>query len=502
MLKDLKNITKHTGVYALANILTKLLGLFLIPLYTTPKYLSHNDFGALSVLEATLQLLVGVLTMAMISGLNRWYWDDKYKSKQKSIFFTTLAFLFICIVPIITGLSLQSDQLSIVIFKSTTYSYLLKLAVITAGLQIINNQILGLVKLKSKSTFYSIVSTVKFTLTLLLILWGIIYKGKGLDAIWEASLIGECITLLLLIPFAKKNIHLHFEYAILKNIFVYGLPLMLASLSGVILVTADRYMLSSMSGLENTGIYSLGFRFANTLKVVITASITSGLLPIRMKKMNEENNQRFFAKINTYTLFVFIFLLLGLSLFSLEALKLVTGSDTYWQANGIIPIIGFALFFGLLKNNTTIGLVIVKKTKIIGMLIFITSLINIGLNYILIPIWDIYGASFATLFSQVFFCVGITVAAQKNYPIPYEWRKIILMISISIVIILISHQLIEFSLGARLLIKSLLFVSFPFILYFFNFYEAVEIKNIKKAISNWSNPTKLKENINRLISGS
>lgn len=50
----------------------------------------------------------------------------------------------------------------------------------------------------------------------------------------------------------------------------------------------------------------------------------------------------------------------------------------------------------------------------------------------------------------------------------------------------------------RLLIKTACFVSFPFILYLFNFYERVELQAIKGLITKWSNIKSLKENLQSL----
>ena len=499
MLKDLKQTTKHTSIYALGNIATKLIGIVLVPLYTNVDYLSHDEYGALAVLEATSQLLIGLLTMAMLQSLTRWYWDKKHEGQQNGIFFTTLAFLLMVLTPVVCLITALSDELSVLTLGTTDFSYLFKLVSISAAITIINNQILCLAKLKSKSVLYASVQITKLTFTLLLIIWGIVKQGKGLDAIWEATLIGECFALLLLASFAIKNIQFKFHYQVLKEMLTYGLPLMLAALSSVILATADRYMLSSMSSLENTGVYSLGYRIANTLKVVVTASLTLAISPLNMKKMNEPNNQRFYSKINTYTSFLFMLALIGLSLFSLEIIKVFTGSKIYWDANLIVPLISYALFFGLMKDNMLIGLQIKKKTKIIGTLIFITSLLNIGLNLLLIPVWDIYGAALATLVSQIAFFSLITYYSQKAYSIPYEWRKVVVMVLVSFVIIFVGNYTTEINVVIRLLIKGALFCSFPFILYVFKFYDDVELENIKMIFQNWKDPRRFRENIKRLI---
>ena len=421
------------------------------------------------------------------------------KKGQKSIFFTSIAFLLVMVSPISATLMVFSDSLSLVLFKSISYTNLIQLTIIAAGLKNLNNQILCLAKLQSRSVLYSLLNVAKFILILGYILYGIIIKGKGLEAIWQAYALGEGVVLIALIPYTFKNSIFKFQKAILKEMLIYGLPLMLASVSGVILAVTDRYMLNSMSGLENTGIYSLGLRLANTLKLVLSASFALALSPIRMKKMSDPDNQRFYSKINTYTAFVFIVALLGLSLFSLEFLKVFTRSSAYWEANWIVPILSFAILFGMIKDNVVIGLSIKKKTSSIGIILLFTGVLNIVLNLGLIRLFDFYGAAFATLLSQFFFFITIYFVAQKAYPIPYEMKKLFVMILLASLIIAGGLLLTDLNVWIRLPVKIGMLILFPFLLYVLNFYEQKEKEIIRQIFRTWYNPKKLGENIKRFI---
>lgn len=485
MLKEIKKTTKHTGIYALGNIGTKIIGLILIPLYTNADYLSHSDYGALAILESTALLLTGILSMSMTASLSRWFWDKNYVHKQKSIFFTSFSFVLLVQIVAIALIFPFSKPLSLLLFKEIDYVFILKLTVLTASFRVINGQVLSLLILQSKSVIYAVIQIVSLAVVLGIILCGVVIKKMGLEAIWIANLVGEVLIFLVLLPHIIKNCRAKFETVIFKEMFVYGFPLMLTAAAGVILATTDRYMLGSKVGLEDTGIYSLGYRVANTLKIVITTSLVYALNPIRMQKIGTPGNQRFYSKILTYTTFIFVCGLLVLSFFSLEAIKLFSGAKIYWEANNIVPIISFALMLGFMRSNVNIGLMIEKQTKIIGTLVFVTSVLNIGLNLLFIPYWNIYGAAVATLAAQLFFFVATFYYAQKCYKIPYEWKKLLILIISAIAFVLIALSVSEFSLLFRILIKGVLLLAYPFLLYLFNFYDAVELDAIKKILGKW-----------------
>jgi len=500
MLKDLKLTSKHTLIYSLGNIATKLIGVILIPIYTNEQYLSIADYGVLALLEASLQILTGVLNLSMSASLSRWYWDAAFKKYQKSIFFTTLAF-----ISIFGGFAVMCIHLSLpfwsrTLFDSEEYIGLLKLVIMITGLRLVTNQTLALLKLQLKSTFYSTIQIVKLAIVLGLTIYGVVVKHDGLNAIWLAALVGEALLLISLIPYIIKNIELKIKFDILKEMVTYGTPLMLASLASVLLSVADRYMLSSMSGLESTAVYSLGNRIANTLKLVITHSLTTAIGPLNMKKMSDPNRGRFYSKMLTYSSFIFMLAFVVVSLFTIDLFDVLKISDNYHQAIYIIPIISFSLLFGLIRTNVTIGLIIKKKTNIIGSLIIISLLINIGLNLLLIPLFDIYGASISTLLSQFFIFFFASRQAQKVCFFPYEWKKLIGLCISSIIIVFIGLYVNDFSIIIRISLKALLLASFLIILRKIKFFDQIEIDAINKILKTWKNPKHLSKNIKQFLS--
>ncbi|MBN1131881.1 MAG: polysaccharide biosynthesis C-terminal domain-containing protein [Bacteroidales bacterium] len=499
MFEDIKHAIRKSAVYSLGNMSTKLIGLILIPLYTNQKYLTVADYGALGILEITSQVIIAVLSLAIASSFTRWFWDADYIKKQKSIFFTTLV--------VLTGVSLLalsatipvSEGISRLIFGETSYAYVIVLVLITSVIQILILQIQTLQKLQSKALMYSLVNIVKLTISLLLTIYFIVYRGKKLDGIYEAQLIGSVITLLVLIPFTIRNCVARFETRILLEMLKFSYPLMLASISGVLFTVIDRYALNYIEGLDKVGVYNLGYKIASALKIIVVASVQLALSPILMKKINDPDNRRFYSKVMTYTGFVLMFCVIGLSLFSLEAIKVAAKDQIYWESANLVAILSFSFFFGMMKDNAIIGLHVVKKTKITGSLIVLASLINLGLNVLLIPRFSIYGASVATLISQILFFIMVYRSSQRLYPIPYEMRKLIQVVLAGTALIVAGFFVNPMNLGIRLVIKSLLLFSFPFILIPLRFYDRVELETIRKIFRNWKSISRLQSNLKRFF---
>jgi O-antigen/teichoic acid export membrane protein len=206
----------------------------------------------------------------------------------------------------------------------------------------------------------------------------------------------------------------------------------------------------------------------------------------------------------TYSVFGFLILQMGLMYFSKELLFMLADNKenwTYAQVNGavhIIPVLCFAQLFEILRKNVRFGLNIVKKTKIISAVMIFSAVINIGLNILFINLFGTIGAAIATLSAQIVFFAIIYHYAQKYYFIPYELKKVFVMIGVVIGLSLIAYSINSMILIPRIIIKIILIGSFPVILYFFGFYEKIELQRIKGAWEKWKNPRNWKNNLRNI----
>ena len=499
MLGEIRKTFQKSAVYSLGNMSIKLIGLVLIPLYTNQEYLTVSDYGALGVLEITSQVMVALMSLTLSQSLTRWFWDRDYISRQKSIFFTSLVSLVVIAGVILAATIPLSGNISTLLFRSREYGYIVTLMLINSGLGVLFTQVQTLLKLQARALWYSVVSIIKLLITLLLTIYFIVYRHKTLDGIFEAQLIGTIAVMVLLLPYTIKNCTPKFEIKVIREMMVYSLPLMLASITGVFFSVIDRYSLNYMEGLERVGVYTLGYKISSTLKVVIISSVQMALTPILMKKINDPDNKWFYSRTLTYFSYGLMFCVIGLSLFSLEVIKVATRDAIYWESANIVAILSLSFFFGMMKDTVFIGLSVVKRTRVAGTLIAISSLVNLGLNILLIPRFSIYGAATGTLIAQLIFFIMILTAAQKWYRIPYEMNRIIWILTAGILLTGAGFLLNDVSIGLRLVLKTLLLLSYPFLLYLFRFHNQQELFHIRSIFHTWKNPSKLISNLKRLL---
>jgi O-antigen/teichoic acid export membrane protein len=498
MLNSIKVSLKDTLVYGLGNIAVKIVGLILIPLFSNPKFFSIEEFGVLGILEISALVLTALMASALPQSLTRWFWDKEHRENQKGIFFMSFGTQLVVSTLFCLLLIPLSKTFSLMIFSKPDWSRVITFVIIGSAIQALNNITNTLMRLQSRSVLYTTTNLFKLTFVLSLSLYFIISKKMGLEGYYLAQAIGNALLVIILSGYIIKNSRVFFSKDIFRSMSSYGFPLFLANISYVALNVVDRYSLNTLAVLKSVALYTLAYKITSVLKLVIVDSMKLALGPMMLKRIGSPDIKRFYSKVLLYSSYVLMFAVIGVSLFSFEVIKVIAKSKQFWDAVTIIPLLSMSVVFVNMKDLTVYGLHVVKKTKIIGLIVVFSTLLSVCLNFLLIPIWDITGAAVATLLSQFVFWLITYYYSQKAFYVPYEIRKLSMLVLIGAVLSFSCLFLNNMDLIPRLILKTGCLVSFPFILYLFGFYESVELQAIRGFTSKWSNIRNLKDNLKSL----
>lgn len=495
MLNSVRQTSRDTIVYGLGNIAVKVVGFILLPLYTDPKYFSVDDFGIIAVLDISGMVLISLMASGLPQSMMRWFWEKKYIDNQKGIFFMSLSFQVLISLSFCLILFPLSRQLSTVIFSSIDWSGAIKLLILSTALQAINNLINTLMRLQSKSVLFTIANLSKLLIVLFLTIYFIAFRRMGVNGIYLAQVIGNLLFIIILSGYVIKNVTPFFNFILFRSMSRYGFPLLLANFAAASLTAIDRYSLNSLALLKYVAVYALAFKISSVLKLVIVDSIKMALTPFVLQKINSPDNQRFYSKTLLYSSFVLMLGIITISLFSYEIIKVISRSTEFWSAYIVVPVLCLAVFFTNMRETSSYGLIINKKTGIVGLNVVISSILNIILNIILIPRWNIVGAAIATAVTQMIYWSLNFYFSQKEYFIPYEMRKIFILFLTGAILSFAGLFVNEMNIIPRLIIKTGCVLSFPFLLYLLDFYEPVELQSIKGFIHKWSELRHFRQNL-------
>ncbi|MBC8312925.1 MAG: polysaccharide biosynthesis C-terminal domain-containing protein [Candidatus Cloacimonetes bacterium] len=496
MLKKIKNTIKHSAIYGIGSIATKLIGIVLLPLYT--KHITVSEYGILGILEITIVILAQVLIFGQPNAYMRFHNLNEFREKRKSTLFTTFISLFsIAILLNIIGYFF-ANNFAAYFSNPTEFTIYFKLCFAVISLRIINRLFLADLRIKEKSIFYALANILKIVVILGLNIYFVAFAKIGIKGILFSYLIGDGILFLILFPKMISEMMPKFDSKILKSALRFGFPLIFASLAGMLLNMGDRYLLKILVNYEEVGLYNLGYKIAGILNVLLIQSFALGFLPIVYKIFQQKGDKRFYSKLQTYFVFILFWAGLGLAFFSKELIETFTLNPDYWLAYKIVPIIILAYIFGGAKYVVNLGLYLKNKTKYVAYNTVFVLILNVILNFLFIPKYKMMGAAVATLISFIVLYFITYFTANRFYKIPYENMKILKMLILAGVLFFLSTLTANLNILARILIKIAIIFSFPFILYFLNFYEKIELKRLKQSWQKWKSPQNWKKNISQI----
>ena len=366
MLNKLKSSIKHTAVYSLGNVATKLVGVVLLPLYTV--YFTVPEFGVIGVLEITIMILTQVFIFGQSNAYLRFASEPDDKGNRQSLLFTIFVFLFLAACSLTFLGQIFAGKIASLTSEPAKFALYFKLLFYIVFLRVINNLFLSVLRANEKSGLYSIGNVLKIVVTLSLNVYFVAFAQIGISGILYAYIIGEAVLSFILLPYVIPNMAPSFEKKILLTTLSFGIPLIFASIAGMLLGVGDRFLLLWLVDKREVGLYDLGYRFAGLLNVILIQSFALGFLPQTYKIYGQKGDKRFFSKILTYFVFVLTWVGLGVSLFGKEIIEIFARNSEYWSAYKVIPIVVLAYVFNGARTVVNIGFLLKKKGPRMGAL--------------------------------------------------------------------------------------------------------------------------------------
>lgn len=485
MLKKVKHTIKHTSIYGIGNIATKLIGIVLLPLYTDK--ISTHDFGVYARFEILMQILP-ILALGLPMALQRWLGLKEFRNKQGGLLFSAWSFVGVYVLILFSGLYFVAEPLTILISDSAQYTPVLLIILAVTWMQLLNRITLVKVRMDERSVFFSITNTIKIAVQLGVIVYLIAVREIGFIGIFWGELVGSALLFVLLFPYLAGNIRFKLELAELKAMLRFSVPAVFGNFTSQLVNYSDRNWLAFFVNDAVLGIYVLGYKVANVLGAFLINAFNIAFPAIAWPQVGKSTQNRFFSKNLTYFAFVLIWASLFLVTFAKGIIHRFAQSKDYWDASVIIPFAVLGLFFYGINVIINYGLLVSKKTERISMITALALAANCGFNILLVPYFSLVGTAIANLLTYVFRFSLTYFWSRKLFPITWEFGKIAKLILVACALYFLTLLFDDLSLLWRIVTKSAIVFSLPIWLYFLNFYEQIEIDTLRSFITNRHKP--------------
>ncbi len=265
--------------------------------------------------------------------------------------------------------------------------------------------------------------------------FGALYKADFQIAyIFIANLIASGITLLLMLPVYLKSKYV-FDLELWKRMIKYAAPVLIAGIAYTINEVFDRILLGELLP-ENIadseiGKYSACYKLALFMTLFATA-FRMGIEPFFFSHAGTDNPQKAYAQITNYFVILGSVILLAVVVFADVLKVLFVRDEAYWDAMNIVPLIVLASFFLGIYHNLSVWYKVTDKTRYGAFISVFGAIITIGINLAFIPAFGYVASAIATVLAYGSMMLLSYYLGKSRYPVPYNLRKIVFYLGISI----------------------------------------------------------------------
>lgn len=410
------DLFKSFSLYTIASFIERGLAFFLLPIFTF--YLTPKDFGSLALITSIFSFTLPLITLGIQGAISVTYFNgdkDNYPSYFTSSLFPPLLITF-CLV------------ILILIFKVPLESYL-ELSVlwimcipIFCFLSFFNSLLLIDYQIKNEPIKYVSYSLSNSGLNILISLLLVIIFKYG----YMGRLIGQYSSIFLLFIAAiyilykkRKLLVKSISWINMKDSLSFGLPLVPHIIGGMVINMSDRLFIDHFCGKEQLGIYNIGYVLGSAISILGSA-FANAIIPFSYELFSINTYEAKAKVVKVYWLFIGLMIIIVFCVWIFTPLVFRWFVDDNFSTGSKYVIwITFGYFFQgiyLLFANIIFYL---KKTKVFFYLSFVNILINVSLNYFLIPVLGPMGAAYATFISFLVFFITIAIYSNNVYPLPW-----------------------------------------------------------------------------------
>jgi O-antigen/teichoic acid export membrane protein len=311
-----------------------------------------------------------------------------------------------------------AGDFSTLFFGSVDYILYFRLVFVTLFLNVGMAMAFSVLRLREQSKRYAIFAVVQFLATAGLNILFVAVMHRGVLGILEGALIAAFLLYSILLRDIIKNAKISFSITELKEMLSFGLPLVPAGLGIWIMTMADRYFLQFLSTSQELGLYSLGYKFGMVVQGLIVGPIMLAWGPFLWSVAKEKNAKEIYSSVLTYFVVVGMAVALVLSVLSKEVLQ-VMAAPAFYAAYRVIPLIAVSYVLYGCCYILSPGINLERKTKYFAVIVVVGSVVNLGLNYLLIPDYGMMGAAVATVIAYLLLPPGTYFVSKRFY-----WRKL------------------------------------------------------------------------------
>tara|TARA_B100000614_G_scaffold66367_4_gene58767 strand:+ start:3428 stop:4888 length:1461 start_codon:yes stop_codon:yes gene_type:complete len=438
---SLKSLFRSSIIYGLGSALVRMMTFALVPLYTNAASAQEGPgwYGYYLLIFPIIGILRALYSHGSGDSFLKVYSENKNKEAIISTYLihtisiTLLISSILCSVYLLIPLSTKSLLISLILEH-----YFLILIIV--AFDTINYRIMDILRIKNYPFYYIFSHLVGQLSTILLAINYVTLDGQGLYGALKSLIGGGIITFIIFIPILIKYINFKlFDFNYTKQFISLGLRFFPATVFFLLMMQLDRFFLHYL--LPNSepivGAYGAAAKLASIPMLLISA-FNLGWQPFYLTNGKSANSIIKYQKIGT--IFAIVTIALAwivaiimpiISRINIPNIGQVVNANNYPIPDIIIPVIVISHVFYAFYIINMPSIYLCNKQNWSPIFRMTGAIVNIILNVILIPIFNMLGAAIATALSYGIMFMFLFYKNENWLKIRIGWLDILLLITLS-----------------------------------------------------------------------
>jgi len=425
MTSYLRRLLRTGAAYQLADAVSKVVALALLPVYT--RYLTPADYGTAELVLTTIILVSIILRLGLGEAFVRFHYLDADPERRRRLARTATGSLAV-ITTLVAGLiAIFPEPVSQLLLLGSDQPDIIRAAAL--GLWAFTNLELAyaLLRVEERARAFAVASLCNVALTVLLTLWLVVGREEGALGLLLGNYVASAVVLLGLWFKERESLGLVSREQ-LGPMLRFGLPTVPAEASVFALFFVDRLWLYRFESADSAGLYSLSVKLAGIVIFTVRA-FQYAWPPLAYSIENDDEAARVYARITTYYVLFTGLVVAGLALLGRWVVRLFAAPEFY-AAHEALPwvALGWALYGLFLVLVVMAGRAQVTVRNAPAALCGLV--VNIALLALLVPPLGIVGAGLALVGAYAVMLVAMWALTRNLFSVAFEWRRLGLFVTV------------------------------------------------------------------------
>lgn len=421
-----KLLLSNTAIFAIGNLLVKIISFFLIPLYTS--VLTTEQYGVAELLNNTIEMVLPIATLSIVEALYRFSIDRD--TNKKSLF--TNSIFMILLGDVVVAL------VAMVLFHLLDYKYayhFFLLYVTTSFYKLTTQFSRGLGHVK-RYAFYGVLNSLLLVTSNLVLL---VKFNTGITGYLLSFSIAYGLTAIVALLVSNQYSYVSlksFDVNLLKNMLRYSLPSIPNMISWWINSLSDRYIVLLYWGASSAGLYTAASKLPALINM-ITAIFQQAWQYSTATEIHKKDSKPFFSIVFRVYMYLCIIASSTVMVFN-KSISRILFQEEFYRAWEFVPLLVLAATFGCIATYFGTFYNALKNNYMLMISTMIGAVINVSLNFILIPIYEGLGAAIATAISYFIVMIIRMIDIKKHIDIElniYRFMNQIVVLSITALVV-------------------------------------------------------------------